>query len=71
VTNEEAFESQLLAFHDLVVDGTPPPSGIPAGRADVRICQAVARRFAELRGWPIGGEAGAHADALAGAAATG
>jgi predicted dehydrogenase len=57
VSNEEAFETQLLAFHALAVDGTPPPSGIPAGRTDVIICQAVARRFAELRGWPIGGEA--------------
>ena len=57
VSNEEAFESQLLAFQAYVVDGTPPPSGIAEGRIDVVTCQAVARTLAALRGWPIGGEA--------------
>lgn len=61
ISSEEAFETQLLAFHALAVDGTPSPSGIPAGRTDVVTCQAVARRLAERRGWPIGGEAAAGA----------
>lgn len=53
----EAFEEQLLAFHRLVVDDNPPAAGLAEGRADVVTCQRIVRRFAELRGLPIGGEA--------------
>ncbi|HEY0444793.1 MAG TPA: hypothetical protein VGC90_11280, partial [Candidatus Limnocylindrales bacterium] len=55
----EAFEEQLLAFHALVTDGTPPVAGIAEGRADIVTCQLMARRFAERNGWPLGGEAAA------------
>ena len=56
-SSEEAFERQLLAFHAFATDGTRPSSGITEGRIDIVTSQAVARRLAELRGWPIGGEA--------------
>jgi myo-inositol 2-dehydrogenase/D-chiro-inositol 1-dehydrogenase len=59
----EAFEEQLLAFHELVVDGTPPAAGIVEGRADIVTCQLMARRLAERNGWSIGGEAAADAPA--------
>lgn len=53
----EAFEKQLAAFHRLVVSGEPAAAGVAEGRADIVTCQRVARRLAELRGLPIGGEA--------------
>lgn len=53
----EAFEEELLAFHALVVDGTPPPSGVAAGRADIVTCQRIAARHAADLGLEIGGEA--------------
>ena len=56
---DEAFESELLAFHALVVDGTPPPSGVTEGRADIVSCQRIAARYAAQRGIEIGGEAAA------------
>lgn len=54
----EAFEEELLAFHRLVVSGEPTAAGLAEGRADIVSCQQIARRLAELRGLPIGGEAG-------------
>lgn len=54
---EEAFERELLAFHELVVDGTPPRTGIADGRTDIVTCQRAIVRLAERRGVPIGGEA--------------
>ncbi|MEV1287472.1 Gfo/Idh/MocA family oxidoreductase [Micromonospora sp. NPDC049679] len=53
----EAFERQLLAFHAMVTAGTPPLSGIAEGLADVVTSQQVVRRFGELTGTAIGGEA--------------
>jgi predicted dehydrogenase len=53
----EAFEEELLGFHELVVDGTPPHAGIRAGRADIVTCLRIARRLADAAGVPIGGEA--------------
>ena len=55
----EAFEEELLAFHALVVDGAPPPSGVAAGRADIVTCQRIAARHAADLGVEIGGEAAA------------
>jgi myo-inositol 2-dehydrogenase/D-chiro-inositol 1-dehydrogenase len=57
VSYAEAFENELLAFHRLVVDGTPPAAGAAEGRADVVTCERIARRLAEDLGLPIGGEA--------------
>lgn len=53
----EAFEEQLLAFHAMVTQGTPPFSSIAEGREDIIICQRVMRRYCEHIGLPIGGEA--------------
>ena len=53
----EAFENELLAFHRLVVDGTPPRSGLAEGRADIVTCQRIAARHAAGLGIAIGGEA--------------
>ena len=46
----EAFEQELLAFHALVVDGTPPRAGLAEGRADIVTSQRVAERLASQRG---------------------
>ena len=64
---EEAFERELLAFHDLVRDGTRPRTGIAEGRADIAACQLAVVRLAERRGVTVGGEAalGAARDAAA------
>lgn len=56
---DEAFENELLAFHALVVDGTPPPSGVAEGRADIVTCQRIAARYAAQLRIEIGGEAAA------------
>jgi predicted dehydrogenase len=56
---EEAFETELLAFRDLIRDGTPAPTGIADGRADTLTCQRVIVRLAAQRGIEIGGEAAA------------
>jgi myo-inositol 2-dehydrogenase/D-chiro-inositol 1-dehydrogenase len=56
---EEAFETELLAFRDLIRDGTPPRTGIADGRADIVTCQRAIARLAAQRGIEIGGEAAA------------
>jgi myo-inositol 2-dehydrogenase/D-chiro-inositol 1-dehydrogenase len=56
---DEAFENELLAFHALVVNGTPPLSGVAEGRADIVTCQRIAARHAAQLGVEIGGEAAA------------
>lgn len=56
-SNVEAFEEQLVAFHHLAVGGEPTAASVAEGRADIVMCQRIIRRFAELRGLPIGGEA--------------
>ncbi|MEH0985309.1 Gfo/Idh/MocA family protein [Micromonospora sp. CPCC 205556] len=53
----EAFEQELVAFHAMVTAGAPPLSGIAEGATDVRTSQQVVRRFGELTGAAIGGEA--------------
>jgi predicted dehydrogenase len=49
----EAFEQELLAFHALVVDGSPPRAGAAEGRADIVTSQRVAERLASQRGLAI------------------
>lgn len=56
---EEAFETELLAFRDLIRAGTPAPTGIADGRADIVTCQRAIARLAAQRGIEIGGEAAA------------
>jgi predicted dehydrogenase len=56
---EEAFETELLAFRDLIRDGGPPRTGIADGRADIVACQRMIARLAAQRGIEIGGEAAA------------
>lgn len=53
----EAFEQELVAFHAMVTAGAPPLTGIAEGATDVRTSQQVVRRFGELTGAAIGGEA--------------
>ena len=55
----EAFETELLAFRDLIRDGAPASTGIADGRADIVTCQRAIARFAVQRGIEIGGEAAA------------
>jgi predicted dehydrogenase len=54
---DEAFEKELLAFHGLVVDGTPARSGLVEGRADIVTCLRIAAHHAARVGIEIGGEA--------------
>jgi myo-inositol 2-dehydrogenase/D-chiro-inositol 1-dehydrogenase len=49
----EAFEEELLAFHRLVVDGTPPKAGIVEGRADIVTSQRIIARRAAQTGLPV------------------
>ncbi|HEX5823142.1 MAG TPA: hypothetical protein VFY18_01665, partial [Candidatus Limnocylindrales bacterium] len=56
---EEAFETELLAFRDLIRDGAPPRTGVADGRADIVTCQRAIARLAAQRGLEIGGEAAA------------
>jgi predicted dehydrogenase len=54
---EEAFERELLAFRDLVVNGTPPRTGVADGRTDIVTSQRAIARLAKRAGIEIGGEA--------------
>jgi len=54
---DEAFETELLAFRELVRDGVPPRTGIAEGRTDIITCQRAIARLAAQRGLEIGGEA--------------
>lgn len=56
-SHEEAFEHQLLAFHDFARGETPSPNGLDDARADVATCQQVIARLAAREGVPVGGEA--------------
>jgi predicted dehydrogenase len=56
---EEAFEAELLAFRDLMVDGDPPLSGVADGRADIVTCQRAIGAIAASAGVELGGEAAA------------
>ncbi|MGC1212640.1 MAG: Gfo/Idh/MocA family oxidoreductase [Micromonospora sp.] len=53
----EAFEQELVAFHAMVTAGVRPLTGIAEGATDVRTSQQVVRRYGELTGAAIGGEA--------------
>ncbi|RKF25441.1 Gfo/Idh/MocA family protein [Micromonospora globbae] len=53
----EAFEQELVAFHAMVTAGAAPLTGIDGGAADIRTSQQVVRRYGELTGVAIGGEA--------------
>jgi predicted dehydrogenase len=57
-STDEAFEAELLAFHDLVVDGREPAAGVAAGRADIVTCQRAIAAIGARLGIEIGGEAG-------------
>ncbi len=54
VSYEEAFEQELLAFHDCVVTGAPPLTGAADARADMRVLQQI---VAALNPPGLGGEA--------------
>ncbi len=56
---DEAFETELLAFHSLVVDGDRPLAGLADGRADIVTCQRAITALAARQGVEIGGEAAA------------
>jgi predicted dehydrogenase len=56
---DEAFETELLAFHSLVVNGERPLAGLAEGRADIVTCQRAIAALAAQRGIAIGGEAAA------------
>ena len=56
---DEAFETELIAFHAMVVAGATPAAGARAGRADIVTCQRAIGALARARGVEIGGEAAA------------
>ncbi len=49
----EAFEEELLAFHDLIVEGAPPKAALVEGRADIVTSQRIVARRAAQVGVPI------------------
>lgn len=53
----EAFEQELVAFHAMVTAGVRPLSGVAEGAAHIRASQQVVRRYGELTGAAVGGEA--------------
>ncbi|MGH2735467.1 MAG: Gfo/Idh/MocA family protein, partial [Actinomycetota bacterium] len=54
---QEAFDRQLLAFHELVACGGPPPIGVAEGRRHIELCQRAAALIGGHRGIAVGGEA--------------
>ncbi|MEV6108479.1 Gfo/Idh/MocA family oxidoreductase [Streptomyces sp. NPDC051940] len=50
------FEAELLAFHRLVTQGTPPLSGVRDAAADLVFAQAAVRRLAAANGLHLAGE---------------
>ena len=58
-STDEAFETELLAFHAMAVDGEPPLAGLADGRADIVTCQRAIASLAARHGVAIGGEAAA------------
>jgi len=54
VSYEEAFEQELLAFHDCAVTGAPPLTGAADARADMLVLQQI---LAALNPPGLGGEA--------------
>jgi myo-inositol 2-dehydrogenase / D-chiro-inositol 1-dehydrogenase len=59
---DEAFETELVAFHAMVVRGQPPAAGTAEGRADIVTCQRAIAAIARSRAVEIGGEAGQRND---------
>jgi predicted dehydrogenase len=53
---DEAFETELLAFHAMATNGRPPAAGAREGRADIVTCQRAIAELAASRGVAIGGE---------------
>jgi predicted dehydrogenase len=49
----EAFEEELLGFHALVTNGTPPKAGWVEGRADIVTSQRIVAKHADQLGLPI------------------
>jgi myo-inositol 2-dehydrogenase / D-chiro-inositol 1-dehydrogenase len=58
-STDEAFETELLAFHELVAAGKRPLAGLADGRADIVTCQRAIAALAAQRGVEMGGEAAA------------
>ena len=56
---QEAFDRQLMAFHDFVTTRSSPPIGVSQGRGHIELCQQAIALVAEQRGLELGGEAGA------------
>lgn len=54
VSYHEAFQEELIAFHDCVVNDTPEPSDAASARTDIVVLQKI---FARLRPEGLGGEA--------------
>jgi predicted dehydrogenase len=54
---DEAFETELIAFHAMVTEGRPPAAGAAEGRADIVTCQRAVAALAAARRVRIGGEA--------------
>jgi predicted dehydrogenase len=55
----EAFESELVAFHAMVVDSVAPPTGSAQGRLDVLTGQAITAALACSEGVAVSGEVAA------------
>jgi myo-inositol 2-dehydrogenase / D-chiro-inositol 1-dehydrogenase len=53
----EAFEEELVAFHEMVTDGKAPRDGLAEGRADIVTCQRITQRIAATEGLAVSGEA--------------
>jgi hypothetical protein len=53
----ESFENELVAFHRMVTDGTPPRAGVAEGRADIMTSQRIIRLLADREGVKLEGEA--------------
>jgi predicted dehydrogenase len=56
-STDEAFETELVAFHAMVTGGRPPAAGAAEGRADIVTCQRAIAALARSRGVETGGEA--------------
>lgn len=52
----EAFEQELIAFHQMVTAEITPPTGTAEGRADVITGQRITRALAAKQGIALGGE---------------
>jgi myo-inositol 2-dehydrogenase / D-chiro-inositol 1-dehydrogenase len=56
-SRSESFENELVAFHRMVTDGTPPRAGVAEGRADIVTSQRILRLLAAHEGVRLEGEA--------------